>query len=225
MRRFVVTGIFDSGMYEFDATMAFIDIAEGQSFFDLGDRVTGLEVRITDMDRAPEVGEQIVAHLGGFPYRANDWMTLNQNLFSWMRTEKRAMFVILVMIILVAGFNIASSLIMLVMEKRREIGVLKSMGTTAMGILRIFVLEGWVMAFSGTAVGAAVGLLLCHLLERYRFIELPNDVYFIDTLPVRVEWTDVWLIVGAVLIIAALSTLYPAWKASRLDPIEAIHSE
>jgi len=225
MRRFEVTGIFDSGMYEFDANMAFVDLEEGQSFFGLGDRVTGLEVKIEEMNRAPEVGEEIVTRLGGFPYRANDWITLNANLFSWMRTEKRAMFVILVMIILVAGFNIASSLIMLVMEKRREIGILKSMGATAVAILRIFVLEGWVMAFSGTAVGAGVGLLLCHLLERYRFIQLPNDVYFIDTLPVRVEWTDVWAIVASVLVIAALSTLYPAWKASRLDPIEAIRSE
>ena len=225
MRRFVVRGLFDSGMYEFDASMAFIDLREAQSFFGLKDRVTGLEVSIRDMDRAPEVGRQLTDLLGGFPYHANNWIELNQNLFAWMRTEKRAMFVILIMIILVAGFNIASSLVMLVTEKRREIGILKSMGATAMGILRIFVLEGWVMALAGTALGTAGGLGLCHVLERYKIIRLPEDIYFIDTLPVHVEWGDIWVIVVSVLGIAALSTLYPAWRAARLDPVEAIRSE
>jgi lipoprotein-releasing system permease protein len=225
MRPFRLVGIFASGMYEFDASMAIIDMDEAAAFFGLGDRVTGIEVRIADMDRAPQVADRMVAALGGFPYRANNWIDLNANLFAWMRTEKQAMFIILTMIILVAGFNIASSLIMLVMEKRAEIGVLKSMGASAMTVLRIFVLEGWVMAFGGTALGAGVGLLVCKLLQRYRFIRLPADIYFIDTLPVRVEWTDVWAIVGAVLVIAALSTLYPAWKAARVDPIDAIRSE
>jgi lipoprotein-releasing system permease protein len=225
MRRFRVAGIFDSGMYEFDATLAFIELAEARSFFGLGDRVTGLEVRLRDMDRAPLVAEELVAALGGFPFRANNWIDLNENLFSWMRLEKRAMFVILIMIILVAGFSIASSLIMLVTEKRREIGILKSMGATSIDILRIFVLEGWVTAFSGAAVGTSVGLALCYVLDRYRFIRLPADVYFIDTLPVRVEWTDVGWIITSVLAISALSTLYPAWRAARLDPIEAIRSE
>ncbi len=225
MRRFRLVGIFDSGMYEFDASLAFIHLADGQSFFGLEDRVTGLEIRVADLDQAPRVGREIVAMLGGFPFRANNWIDLNENLFIWMRMEKQAMFVILTMIVLVAGFSIATSLIMLVMEKRSEIGILKAMGVTSGGILRIFVLEGWVMALSGTLLGTGVGLLLCHLLERYRFIRLPEDVYFIDTLPVRVEWTDVGVIVGSVLVIATLSTLYPAWKASRLDPIEAIRSK
>jgi lipoprotein-releasing system permease protein len=226
MRRFALCGVFDSGMYEYDATMAFIDIQEARTFFGLtGDRVTGLEVKIVDSDRAPQVAQAMVSQLGGFPYRANNWIELNANLFAWMRTEKRAMFVILIMIILVAGFNIASSLIMLVTEKRREIGILMSMGTTRAGILRIFVLEGWVMAFAGTALGTGLGLLLCDLLKRYRIIRLPADIYFIDTLPVRVEWGDIGIIVASVLAIAALSTLYPAWKASRLDPVEAIRAE
>jgi lipoprotein-releasing system permease protein len=225
MRRFVVRGLFDSGMYEFDASLALIDLPEAQSFFGLGDRVTGLEVRVRDMDRAPEIGGALAQLLGGFPYHANNWIQLNENLFAWMRTEKRAMFVILIMIILVAGFNIASSLVMLVTEKRREIGILKSMGATPIGILRIFVLEGWVMALAGTALGTAAGLALCHVLERYKLIRLPKDIYFIDTLPVRVEWGDIWVIVVSVLGIAALSTLYPAWRAARLDPVEAIRSE
>lgn len=225
MRRFQVVGTFNSGMYDFDANMAFIDLAQAQSFFDLGQRVSGIEVRIADMNRAPQVADELVDRLGGFPYRANNWIDLNSNLFAWMRTEKRAMFVILTMIVLVAGFNIASSLIMLVTEKRREIGILKSMGTTAMGILRIFVLEGWVIALAGTGVGVATGLGLCEILERYRLIRLPEDIYFIDTLPVRVEWGDVWAIIVSVLAIAALATLYPAWRAARLDPVEAIRAE
>jgi lipoprotein-releasing system permease protein len=225
MRRFRLCGIFHSGMYDFDANMAFIDLAAAQSFFGLGERVTGLEIRIREMNRAPQIADEITDRFGGFPYRTNNWIDLNQNLFAWMKTEKRAMFVILTMIILVAGFNIASSLIMLVTEKRREIGILKSMGTTSMAILRVFVLEGWVIALAGTAVGVGIGLGLCHILEKYKLIRLPEDIYFIDTLPVRVEWGDVWLIVVSVLLIAALSTLYPAWRASRLDPVEAIRSE
>ncbi|MBD3236088.1 MAG: FtsX-like permease family protein [Candidatus Eisenbacteria bacterium] len=225
MRRFRLAGLFESGMYDFDANMAYVALDEAQSFFGLADRVTGLEVRLRDMNRAPQVARALVDSLGGFPYRANNWIDLNANLFAWMRTEKRAMFVILTMIILVAGFNIASSLVMLVTEKRREIGILKSMGTSAMGILRIFVLEGWVIALAGTALGSLVGLGLCGILERYRIIRLPEDIYFIDTLPVRVEAGDVWLIVVSVLGIAALATLYPAWRAARLDPVDAIRSE
>jgi lipoprotein-releasing system permease protein len=226
MRRFTLCGVFDSGMYEYDATLAFIDLDEARTFFGLAaGRVTGLEVKIEDMNRAPQVADEMVAMLGGFPYRSNNWIELNSNLFSWMRTEKRAMFVILIMIILVAGFNIASSLIMLVTEKRREIGILMSMGATRAGILRLFVLEGWVMAFAGTALGTALGLGLCHVLETYKLIRLPADIYFIDTLPVHVEWGDIGIIVASVLAIAALSTLFPAWKASRLDPVDAIRSE
>ena len=225
MRKFVVNGIFDSGMYDFDATMSFVAIEEAQSFFGLGERVTGIEIKIEDKYAAQRVADEIVEQLGGFPLRANNWIDLNANLFQWMRTEKQMMFIILTMIILVAGFNIASSLIMLVMEKRREIGILKSMGACPMSILRIFVLEGWVMAFSGTALGATAGLALCYVIKNYRLIRLPEGLYFIDTLPINVEISDVSAIVGSVLTISILSTLYPAWKASRLDAIEAIHSE
>ncbi|MFH1142946.1 MAG: ABC transporter permease [Candidatus Eisenbacteria bacterium] len=225
MRRFQLQSIFRSGMYDFDASMAYIDLREAQSFFGLGDRVTGLEVRLHEMNRAPAAADEMLEMLGGFPYRANNWIELNENLFAWMRTEKRAMFVILTMIILVAGFNIASSLIMLVTEKRREIGILKSMGATSLAILRIFVLEGWVMAFAGTALGVGAGLGICHLLERYELIRLPGDIYFIDTLPVKVVWGDLAAIVVSVLLIAALSTLYPAWRAARMDPVEAIRDE
>jgi lipoprotein-releasing system permease protein len=225
VRTFVVSGIFRSGMYEYDAGMAFIDIAQAREFFDLGDRVTALEIKVRDMYRAPQIAEEILVEVGGFPYRTNDWINLNANLFSWMQTEKRVMFVILALIVLVAAFNVASLQIMLVKMKRREIGILKSMGTTEATIRRLFVLEGVAIGTIGMLLGTAVGLTLCWLLERYKFIKLPGDVYFIDTLPVRVEAGDVLAIELAVLALSALATLIPAWWASRFDPVEAIRHE
>ncbi|MDM7916733.1 MAG: FtsX-like permease family protein [Candidatus Eisenbacteria bacterium] len=225
VRTFVLAGVFRSGMYEYDAGMGFIDIREAQEFFDLGDGVTALEVRVRDKFRAPQVAEEILAAVGGFPYRTNDWIGLNSNLFSWMQTEKRVMFVILALIILIAAFNIASVQIMLVRVKRKEIGILKSMGATEGSIRRLFVLEGVVIGAVGMVLGSGLGLLLCGLLERYKFIKLPGDVYFIDTLPVRVEWPDVLAIEIAVLALSAAATLLPAWWASRFDPVEAIRHE
>jgi lipoprotein-releasing system permease protein len=225
VRTFVVSGVFRSGMYEYDAGMAFIDIAQAREFFDLGDRVTALEIKVRDMYRAPQIAESILVDVGGFPYRTNDWINLNSNLFSWMQTEKRVMFVILALIVLVAAFNVASLQIMLVKMKRREIGILKSMGTTESTIRQLFVFEGVVVGAIGLVIGSAIGLSLCWLLERYKFIKLPGDVYFIDTLPVRVELADVLAIEFAVLALSALATLIPAWWASRFDPVEAIRHE
>lgn len=184
--------------------------------------MTAIEIRLKDMYKAPAVGEQIVQKLGGFPYRANNWIEMNSNLFSWMQTEKRVMFIILTLIVMVAAFNIFGALVMLVTEKRRDIGILRSMGATAAEIRTIFVLEGGVIGLIGMVLGASGGLLLCHLLEKYKFIHLPGDIYFIDTLPVHVEAADVLTVVGSVLVISLLATLYPAWKAARLDPVEAI---
>jgi len=225
VRTFVLSGVFRSGMWEYDAGMAFIDLEQAQQFFDLGNRVTALEIRVRDMYKAPEVAEEVLAVAGGFPYRTNDWMALNANLFSWMETEKEVMFIILALIILVAAFNIASSQIMLVKVKRREIGVLKAMGATQGGIRRLFVIEGVAVGAVGMALGTLAGLLLCWLLDRYKFIKLPGDVYFIDTLPVRLEGMDVLAIELAVLLLSALATFLPAWWASRFDPVEAIRHE
>lgn len=225
VRTFVVSGLFRSGMYEYDAGMAFVDIHQAQDFFGLGDHVTALEIKVDDMYRAPERAEEILAAVGGFPYRTNDWIELNQNLFSWMQTEKRVMFLLLALIILIAAFNIASVEIMLVKVKRREIGILKSMGATEGGIRRLFVSQGAAIGIVGMGVGSALGLALCWLLERYKFIKLPGDVYFIDTLPVRVELGDVVAIELAVLLLCIAATLIPAWWASRFDPVEAIRHE
>ncbi len=222
VRTFVVSGVFRSGMYEYDAGMAFIDLRQAQEFFGLGENVTALEIKVRDMFRAPEIADEIVIAVGGFPYRTNDWINLNANLFSWMQTEKRVMFVILALIILIAAFNIASVQIMMVKVKRREIGILKSMGATEGAIRRLFVFEGVAIGAVGMAIGSFLGLTLCWALERYKFIKLPGDVYFIDSLPVRVEAGDVIAIEAAVLLLCVVATLLPAWWASRFDPVEAI---
>ncbi|MBD3160974.1 MAG: FtsX-like permease family protein [Candidatus Eisenbacteria bacterium] len=225
VRSFVLSGVFRSGMYEYDAGMGFIHLREAQEFFDLGDRVTALEVRVARMYEAPRTAEAILSALGGFPYRTNDWIGLNANLFSWMRTEKQVMFLILALIILVAAFNIASVQIMMVKFKRREIGILKSMGASRASIRKLFVLQGISIGGTGMAIGTVLGLALCWALDRYEFIKLPGDIYFIDSLPVRVEALDIVVVEVAVLVLCVLATLLPAWWASRFDPVEAIRHE
>ncbi|MEZ4650645.1 MAG: lipoprotein-releasing ABC transporter permease subunit [Candidatus Eisenbacteria bacterium] len=222
---FRLVGVFRSGMYEYDASFAYVDLGQAQSFFGMGSRVSGIELRVKDMYRAPEVAEAVLKALGGFPYRVNDWIQMNSNLFSWMQMEKVVMFVILGLIVLIAAFNITGALIMLVNEKRRDIGILRSLGATTHEIRTIFVLEGFVIGLLGIVLGTSGGLLLCYLLDRYQFIKLPGDVCFIDTLPVDVQVLDVVTVLVAVLLIVVISTLYPAYKAARLDPVDAIRYE
>ena len=225
MKRFRVAGTFDSGMYEYNSTMALVPLSAAQALLGMGENVTGVSVRVDDAYAAREIADRILARVGHPPYRANNWIDLNRTLFSWMSTEKRVMFVILALVILVAAFNIASTLIMVVMEKTREIGVLKSMGASIRGILTIFVLEGLAIGAAGTALGLAGGFLLCWLIDRYNFIPLPGDIYFIDSLPVRMEALDFVQVASAAMGICLIATLYPAWKASRLEPVRAIRYE
>lgn len=224
MARFRVVGIFDLGMYEYDSSMAFISIENAQRFFRLEEMVTGLEVRIKDIYKAREVGDRLQKTLGS-PYWVRTWMDMNRNLFSALRLEKVAMFVILTLIILVAAFNIISTLIMVVMEKGKDIAILKSMGATRGGIMRIFMIEGLVIGVTGTLLGLLGGLGLCELLRRYQFIKLPSDIYYISTLPVKMEPLMVFVIGMAAIGISLVATLYPSWQATRVDPVEAIRYE
>ncbi len=225
MRRFRVAGTFDSGMYEYNSSLALLSIDAAQQFLDLDNRVTGISVRVAEAYDAPEIAARILARVGNPPFRTNNWIHLNRTLFSWMETEKRVMFVILTLVVLVAAFNIASTLIMVVMEKTREIGVLKSMGASLRAVLTIFIIEGVAIGGIGTALGCAGGCLACWLIDRYQFIPLPADIYFIDSLPIRVELVDVAQVAGAAMLISLLATIYPAWKASRLEPVSAIRYE
>jgi lipoprotein-releasing system permease protein len=232
MKRFRVTGIFHSGMYEYDNTMAYISLESAQRFFGMGSEVTGVQVKTADVYKVVEIGREIRRKLG-FPYWTRDWMEMNRNLFSALRLEKIAMFIILVLIVLVAAFNIISTLIMVVMEKNKDIAILKSMGATSKGILKIFMIEGLVIGVVGTFLGAALGLLAAFNLEKITgFVEhlfgfkiLASDVYYIDKLPSQVNPLDVWIITGTAILISLLATLYPSWRASKLDPAEALRYE
>ena len=222
MKPFRVSGYFESGMYEYDQTFAYINLADAQRLLRLGEAVTGLEIRVHDIYRAREIADAIVARLGP-SYYARDWMQMNRNLFKALKLERRVMFIILSLIVLVAAFNIASSLIMLVMGKTRDIAILKAMGATDRSIRRIFVFNGMVIGVVGTSLGLVLGVAVCALLRRYNIHELTGDIYYFTTqLPVKMEALDVVAIVVAALVICYVATLYPARQASRLNPVDAI---
>ena len=222
---FRVAGIFDSGMYEYDSTIAYVSLWAAQRFLGIGDRVTGIEVRVDDIYEADRVARAIGKALDGYPYWSRDWMRMNKNLFSALKLEKIVMFIILTLIILVAAFNIVGTLIMVVIEKTRDIAILKSMGATRRSIMKIFMIEGAVIGLVGTLLGLLGGYTLCTLLATYKFIELPSDVYYISTLPVQMNPLDVALIAVAAIVITLAASVYPAWQASRFDPAEAIRYE
>ena len=221
VKRFEVTGVFEAGMHDFDSAFAFVHLTEAQRILHMEGAVSGIDIRVNDIYKARQIAESIVSRLG-YPFYARDWISMNQNLFAALKLEKVVMFIILTLIVLVAAFNIASSLVMIVMNKRKEIGILKAMGATGKSIRRIFVLEGMLIGGVGTMLGVCLGVIACLLLKRYQFIELSPDVYYITTLPVQLEWLDVSAIAGAALLICYLSTLYPAAQASSVNPVEAI---
>jgi len=222
MRQFKVTGFFESGMYEYDQTFAYINIRDAQKIMRLGDSVTGLDIRVTDLYDARNIAQKITGKIG-FPYWARDWMQMNRNLFKALKLERRVMFIILTLIILVAAFNIASSLIMMVMGKTRDIAILKAMGATERSVKKIFVLNGMIIGVLGTLIGLGLGLVICTVLKHYNIHELAGDIYYFTTrLPVKLEFFDVASIITAALVICFLATLYPARQAAKLNPVEAI---
>jgi lipoprotein-releasing system permease protein len=222
--RFEVTGLFETGMYEYDNTYVLMPRALAQRFAGLDTAVSGIEVRVADPWRAETVASALEDTLG-FPYFARDWKEQNRSLFSALKLEKLAMAVILTLIVLVAAFNIVSTLTMSVSDRTKEIGILQAMGMTAGGIRRIFMAQGLVVGVVGTLIGLAGGLALGMLLDRYRLIPLNPSVYFIDHLPVDLAVQDVVAIVATSVLIAGLATLYPSRRAAALQPVEAIRHE
>lgn len=221
---FIVTGVFETGFFEYDNSYVFIPLETAQKLFKMGSKVNGIEIRLDDMEKAGLVSKRIQDKLG-FPFYARTWFEMRQNLFAWMQMEKWAMFIILCLIILVAAFNIVSTLIMVVMDKTREIGILKSMGANDRSITRIFIYEGVVVGVLGTLIGSLIGFVLCWAQLEYQFFSLPGDVYFINSLPVKMKILDFGLIGAASLLICLLSSIYPAKRAAKLIPVDAIRYE
>lgn len=221
---FRVVGVFKSGMYEYDANFVYMGLKQAQKFFEMGDGVTGVEVTLSDIYKAPKIGERI-EKIFGAAFWTRTWRDMYRNLFSALKLEKTAMFVILTFIVLVAAFNIVISLIMLVMEKSRDIAILKSLGATSDRIMRLFIVQGMVVGVVGTFLGTVAGLGGAALLARYPIIELPADIYTIAALPVAIEPQDVATTCCVALVICFGATIYPSLRAARLEPVEALRYE
>ena len=224
IRNFAVVGEFDSGMPEYDAGLAYVSLADAQRLFEMGDAVTGIEVKVRDLYHADVTARQIAAALGS-GYRVRDWMEANHNLFSALTLQKTVYFIVLLLIILVAAFTVLATLIMVVMEKRKDIAILKSMGAPRAAIARVFVFKGLVIGALGTAIGTAGGFAGCWLLEHYHFITLPKQVFFVDTVPVQMYPQYFLAVTAAALGLCLLATLYPARQAARLAPVDVIRYE
>jgi len=224
VKRFAVIGIFDAGMPQYDATRAYVSLADAQRIYGLGDAVNRIEVRVDDLYAAGEVAKRIAAVMGpGF--RATDWMQENHNLLAVLTLQKAVYFVVVLLIVLVAAATIVATLVMVVADKRKDIAVLKSMGASRAGIGRIFVYKGLFVGTIGTIAGNLAGYLGCWVLQRYHFIELPKDVFYVSTVPVKLYPEYFAIVTFASLAICFLATIYPARQAARLAPVDVIRYE
>jgi lipoprotein-releasing system permease protein len=224
VKQFRVVGIFEIGMFEYDSNLVLTGMKPAQEFFGMKDGISGIEVRLKDIYQAPGVKKQLQETLG-FKYIVLDWMQMNKNLFSALKLEKFAMFVILVLIVLVASFNIISNLIMNVIEKSREIAILKAIGATNNSIMIIFMLQGLFIGLIGTFIGIAGGYALGFVLNKYQIIRLPADVYYLSHLPVKMSAFDFVTVSLSAIMISFLATIYPAWQAAKLNPVEPLRYE
>ena len=232
MKLFKVVGVFESGMYEYDANLSFILLKSAQKFFSMKNGVSGIEVRVADIEQAGNIASVIQKELG-FPYLVRDWMRMNRNLFSALKLEKIVMFIILILIIFVAAFNIVSTLFMLVMEKTREIAILKSMGASCSSIIKIYSYQGLAIGLVGTFLGCATGFVIVPNLNEivssiesiFGIVAFPSDVYYLDRLPSKIQYMDSFLIIIFSVVICLVASLYPAWRASKLDLVDGLRYE
>lgn len=226
IRPFMVVGVFSTGMFEYDSSLGFVSLDAARDVLGLPDgAVSGVELAVDDVYRADAVAERVTRAVGGYPLYTRHWMEMNANLFAALKLEKTAMAVILVLIVLVGSFSIITTLVMLVMEKTRDIAILMSMGATKGMIRRIFMLQGTIIGAIGTGLGYALGLGVSWLLQKYQFIELPHGVYSLDHLPVLLQWTDMVAIGASSMLLCFVATIYPARQAASLEPAEALRYE
>jgi lipoprotein-releasing system permease protein len=221
MKKIEVAGIFRYGMYEYDSTWAYVSLKTAQKLFSLGDGVTLIEVRIKDIYKAEEIAKKIETAFGNSVV-VDTWINQNRSLFSAMKLEKIMLFITLTLIVVVAAFSIVSNLVLMVMEKHRDIAVLMSMGATDGSIMKVFIYQGLIIGLIGTILGSIIGLATCYICNTYKLIHLPQDVYFIPYLPFHVKLFDVVLIISISILISFLATIYPSRRAAQLDPAEAI---